>query len=242
MKTVFVGTYFNLLLTLKALGFLLPVQHWGGGGSTPSVKLDPDILESWNFQGWQLMFYKICQFESPTMTNDVIMMSLPKTLAKFAPPRNQTRYISFERYWRAIQNVLFIEFEPLCQTLRAFCQMLALFMIPLTKYGHVMWPKMQISKLFYFVVILHLILGKATKFQVEKLPTSEVINKGAGGKHPSQLSLGLILFLLYKSLCGLFADYLGITFMSLAPILICYCYSNFITLLLLCTARGLLAD
>ena len=33
-------------LTLKALGFLLPVQHWGGVFSTPSVKLDPDILES----------------------------------------------------------------------------------------------------------------------------------------------------------------------------------------------------
>ena len=39
----------RLELTPKALGFLLPVQHWGGGGevfSTPSVKLDPDILES----------------------------------------------------------------------------------------------------------------------------------------------------------------------------------------------------
>ena len=126
--------------------------------------------------------------------------------------------------------------------LLVFCQMLALFMIPLTKYGHVMWPKMQISKFFYFVVILHLIFLKATKFQVEKLPTSEVISKGVGGKHPSPVSLGLILFLLYKSLCGLFADYLRITFISLAPILICYCYSNFITLLLLCTTRGLLAD
>ena len=32
----------------------LPIQHWGGLFSTPSVKLDPDILESWNFQGWYL--------------------------------------------------------------------------------------------------------------------------------------------------------------------------------------------
>ena len=30
------------ILTLKALGFLLPVQHWGRGGG----ELDPDILES----------------------------------------------------------------------------------------------------------------------------------------------------------------------------------------------------
>ena len=48
---------------------------------------------------------------------------------------------------------------------------------PLTKYGHVMWPKMQILKIFYFVLILHLILGKVTKFQVEKLCISEVISK-----------------------------------------------------------------
>ena len=41
--------YVAYYLTLKAWGFY-PVQHWGGGGgevlSTPSVKLDPDILES----------------------------------------------------------------------------------------------------------------------------------------------------------------------------------------------------
>ena len=35
------------VLTLKALGFFLQVQHWGGGVfSTSSVRLDPDILES----------------------------------------------------------------------------------------------------------------------------------------------------------------------------------------------------
>ena len=32
------------LLTLKALGFFLPVQQWGVF-CTPSVKLDPDIPE-----------------------------------------------------------------------------------------------------------------------------------------------------------------------------------------------------
>ena len=40
-------------LTLKALGFLLQVQHWGVCFFT--VKLDPDIPESWNFYGWQLL-------------------------------------------------------------------------------------------------------------------------------------------------------------------------------------------
>ena len=38
-------------LTPKALCFFLPVQHWrrgegGGRENTPSVKLDPDFLES----------------------------------------------------------------------------------------------------------------------------------------------------------------------------------------------------
>ena len=40
-----------LQLTLKALGF----SSWcsiGWGVSTPSLRLDPDILESWNLQGW----------------------------------------------------------------------------------------------------------------------------------------------------------------------------------------------
>ena len=41
-------------LTLKALGFFLPVQHWGEkvfSTPPPSVRLDPDILESRNLQG-----------------------------------------------------------------------------------------------------------------------------------------------------------------------------------------------
>ena len=57
----------------------------------------------------------------------------------------------------------------------------------LTKYGHVTWLKIQILKMFYFVLILHLIIGKVTKFPVEKLSTSEVISKKryGAGKHPS---------------------------------------------------------
>ena len=34
------------VLTLKALGFFLLVQHWEGVFSTPSVRLDTDIVES----------------------------------------------------------------------------------------------------------------------------------------------------------------------------------------------------
>ena len=38
-------------------------------------------------------------------------------------------------------------------------------------------PRCKVWKFFYFVLIVHLILGKVTKFAVEKLSTSEVISK-----------------------------------------------------------------
>ena len=47
----------------------------------------------------------------------------------------------------------------------------------LTKYGRVTWPKKEISKNFYVFLILHLILGKVTKFIAEKPSTSEVISQ-----------------------------------------------------------------
>ena len=52
---------------------------------------------------------------------------------------------------------------------------------PLPKYGHVTLPKKQISKFFYFVLILQLVLGKVIKFLVEKLSTSEVISQKPHG-------------------------------------------------------------
>ena len=48
-------------------------------------------------------------------------------------------------------------------------------------------PRSKFQKIYIFL-ILHLILGKAAKFLVEKLSTSEVISQkphgGGGGKHP----------------------------------------------------------
>ena len=38
------------------------------------------------------------QIENHLTRNDVIMTSLPKTMEKCGPPRNQTNYVSFERY------------------------------------------------------------------------------------------------------------------------------------------------
>ena len=93
-------------------------------------------------------------------------MSLPKTMGKCGPPQNQTNYMSLKRYWwELFKNVLFIEFELLCQKLWAFFVKFWHFLqYSLTKYGHLTWPKKKISNIFYFVLILHLILKKVTKF------------------------------------------------------------------------------
>ena len=64
-------------------------------------------------------------------------------------------------------------------------------------------------ELFYFVLILLLILGKVTKFLVEKLSTSEVISQKlqGDGKHSSSVLLGLTRCLKVPKLnkrCGTF--------------------------------------
>ena len=66
------------------------------------------------------------------------------------------------------------------------CQILACLPCRLTKYGHVTWLRLEISKMFNFGLILHLVSGKVTKFPVEKFSISEVMSRkphGEGGKH-----------------------------------------------------------
>ena len=46
----------------------------------------------------QSKLHKICKFENHVTRNGVIITSLPKTMEKCGPPRNQTNYISFEKY------------------------------------------------------------------------------------------------------------------------------------------------
>ena len=55
-------------------------------------------------------------------------------------------------------------------------------------------PRSKFGKNFIFFLILHLILGKVTKFLVEKLSTSEVISQkphGGGGWKTPPVLLGL---------------------------------------------------
>ena len=81
------------VLTLKALGFFLPVQHWGGGVFHPLCKIRSRHPRKLKFTGLiaYAMFYKICKFESLTIINDVItkndgkMWYLTLTFIKFDP-------------------------------------------------------------------------------------------------------------------------------------------------------------
>ena len=77
----------NRNLNPKSTGRFSPGTALGGGVKIRSrhpreLKLAGSIA--------YVLFCKICKFE--------IMTSLPKTMANFEPPRNQTNYISFERY------------------------------------------------------------------------------------------------------------------------------------------------
>ena len=76
------------------------------------------------------------------------------------------------------------------------CQILASFTMP----AHQIWlchvTQEANFKKVYFVLILHLILGKVTKFPVEKLPTLDVISRKPheGGKHPPSCSFRVNIF------------------------------------------------
>ena len=59
--------------------------------------------------------HKICKFENHVKRNDVIMMSLTKTIGICGPPRNQSNYKSFERsWWELSKNISFTKFERFC--------------------------------------------------------------------------------------------------------------------------------
>ena len=65
---------------------------------------------------------------------------------------------------------------------------------PLTKYGHVNWPKKQISKIFYFVQILTFNIRKSHKISSEKAvyfrsyqPKTSRGGGGGGESHPQCL-------------------------------------------------------
>ena len=133
--------------------------------------------------------FKVCKFENHVTRNHFIMMSLPKTRKNSGEMRTSAKpnklYFNRKLLMRAIKNVLFIKFEPLCQKLWAFLSNFGIFF---TMPTHRLWSyhvtKEANFKNFYFVLILHLILGKVTKFLMEKLATSVVISQNFTGGFP----------------------------------------------------------
>ena len=128
-------------------------------------------------------FHKICKFENHVTRNDVIMTSLPKTMEKCGTSAKPNKlYINRKVSMRDIQKCTFNWiWATMSKVMGIYVKFWHFLRCPLSKYGHVTWPKKQISKKIYFFLILHLILGKFTKFLVEKLSTSEVINQKPHG-------------------------------------------------------------
>ena len=86
-----------------------------------------------------------------------------------------------------------------------FCQILAFFIMPAHQILSYHVTKKQISHFFYFVLILHLILGKITKLLVEKLYISEVSSQKPQGSWKYPVPLGLMELIFISSLYGWFS-------------------------------------
>ena len=117
--------------------------------------------------------------ESRTTTDDIIITSLPKTMAKMHFLLNWSHCV--KRYGH-------------------FCQILALLTIP----DHQIWSCHMTQDAhfenLYFDLILHLISGKVTKFLVEKLSILEVISKKPHWKTPPPpVPLGLNVYTFFDS-------------------------------------------
>ena len=127
------------------------------------------------------MFYKICKFRSSTKTNDVKVTSLPKDQQNsYLRETKQIIYHSKGIDESYPKMYFYWIWANMGKFMGIFRQILAFLWCQLTKYGHVTWPtwsKKKISKICYFVSILHLILGKVTKFQAGKLSSSKFISQ-----------------------------------------------------------------
>ena len=111
--------------------------------------------------------------------NDIITKNNGKMRTSTKPNK---LYIIRKVLMRAIQKFTFYWiWITMSKVMGIYLKFWHFLRCPLSKYGQITWPKKQISKKFYFFLILHLILGKAAKFLVEKLSTSDVISQKPHG-------------------------------------------------------------
>ena len=97
---------------------------------TSSLGFSESVYKTCQRQGTELKlgkmiahsrFHRICKFENHVTRNNVIMTSLPKTMEKCGPPRNQQIIYHSKGIDESYpKNILFIEFEPLFQKLWVF--------------------------------------------------------------------------------------------------------------------------
>ena len=134
-------TGFVSFLTAKVVVFVLEPTFpilFGGGVFPPPLQIrsrHPRESKLTRLIAY-IMFYKICKFESSTIKNDLMMTSFTKNNGKIRTSAKPNKlYIIRKLLMRAIENVLFIEFEPLCQTLWAFFVKFRLFKMP----AHQIW-------------------------------------------------------------------------------------------------------
>ena len=135
-----------------------------------------------------MQIWKPC--DKKLLHNDVIINNNGKQWEMRTSVKPNKFYINRKVLMRAIQKCTsYWIWATISKVVGIFVKFWHFLRCPLTKYDHITWPKKQIWKIFCFVLILHLILGKVTKFQVGKLSTSEVISQkpdrgggGGGGK------------------------------------------------------------
>ena len=83
-------------------------------------------------------FHKICKFENRVRRNEVIMTSLPKTIEKSGPPRNQTNYINYSKgIDESYPKIYFLlNLSHYVKSYGHLCQLLAFFTMPALQ----IWP------------------------------------------------------------------------------------------------------
>ena len=111
--------------------------------------------------------------------NDIITKNNGKMQTSAKPNK---LYIIRKALMRAVQKCTFYWIRAtMSKVMEIYVNFWHFLPCPLSKYDHFTWPKKQISKKLYLFLILHLTLGKVTKFLMEKLSTSEVISQKPHG-------------------------------------------------------------
>ena len=137
-------------------------------------------------------FHKVGKFENYVTRNDVIMMSLPKTMENNGEMRTSAKpdklHTNRKVLMRAIKNVLCIEFEPLRQKLWAFLSNFGIFFkMP----AHQIWS-FHVTQEANFELFLFCPNSTFNIRKCHKISSGKALyvrsyqkNLTGGGKHPS---------------------------------------------------------